>query len=274
MRAVDGHGASTRDATPRLLAPFARDVLLATGRPVRVRPAQADDVAALRRFYGELSEASTYFRFFGVRTSIPEAELLRATEQDASDHVTLVVDANGELIAVGEYYAQPGGEDAEVAFAVADAHHQEGIATVLVEDLAAIAKEAGFRRLVAQTLPGQRWYAARVPGRRLGASQLVRGWGRQRPSRLDRRRSLAGPCRLARLGERGSLAAADAPSPSRRRRRRRRGRSVARSAHRRQPHRLVRRQGERRRSALRRDRRRSSWMGFPISPSSRHRRWR
>ena len=95
MRAVDGHGASTRDATTRLLAPFARDVLLATGRPVRVRPAQADDVAALRRFYGELSEASTYFRFFGVRTSIPEAELLRATEQDASDHVTLVVDANG-----------------------------------------------------------------------------------------------------------------------------------------------------------------------------------
>ena len=56
-------------------------------------------------------------------------------------------------IAIGEYYARPGGEEAEVAFAVADAHHQEGIATVLVEDLAGIAREAGFRRLVAETLP-------------------------------------------------------------------------------------------------------------------------
>ena len=139
--------------TQRLLAPFARDVLLATGRPVRVRPAQADDYAALARFYNGLSEASSYFRFFGVRSVIPEAELRRATEQDVNDHVTLVVDANGELIAVGEYYALPGGEEAEVAFAVADAHHQEGIATVLVEDLAGIAREAGFRRLVAQTLP-------------------------------------------------------------------------------------------------------------------------
>ena len=60
---------------------------------------------------------------------------------------------NGELIAIGEYYARPGGEEAEVAFAVADDHHQEGIATVLLEDLAGIARQAGFRRLVAQTLP-------------------------------------------------------------------------------------------------------------------------
>ena len=153
MRDADRNGANTQDATTRLLAPFARDVLLATGRPVRVRPARADDFAALERFYRELSETSSYFRFFGVRSVIPEAELRRATEQDASDHVTLVVDANGELIAIGEYYARPGGEEAEVAFAVADAHHQEGIATVLVEDLAGIAREAGFRRLVAQTLP-------------------------------------------------------------------------------------------------------------------------
>ncbi len=140
-------------ATERLLAPFSRDVLLATGRAVRVRPARPDDVAALGRFYAELSGTSSYYRFFGARSAVPEAELRRATMQDVGDHVTLVVDANGELIAVGEYYAVAGAEEAEVAFAVADAHHSEGIATVLLEDLAAIAREAGFRRLVAQTLP-------------------------------------------------------------------------------------------------------------------------
>jgi acyl-CoA synthetase (NDP forming)/RimJ/RimL family protein N-acetyltransferase len=140
-------------ATERLLAPFARDVLLATGRAVRVRPAHPDDVAALGRFYAELSKASSYFRFFGARSAVPDAELQRATVQDVDDHVTLVVDVKGELIAVGEYYAEAGHEEAEVAFAVADAHHSEGIATLLLEDLAAIAREAGFRRLVAQTLP-------------------------------------------------------------------------------------------------------------------------
>src|SRR5262245_42000655 len=129
-------------ATERLLAPFARDVLLATGRAVRVRPARADDVAALGRFYAELSKPSSYFRFFGARSAVPEAELRRATLQDVADHVTLVVDANGELIAVGEYYAVAGTHEAEVAFAVADAHHSEGIATLLLEDLAAIAREA------------------------------------------------------------------------------------------------------------------------------------
>ena len=143
----------TPSTTSRLLAPFARDVLLATGRPVRVRPATAGDLGALAGFYEGLSEASSYFRFFGVRAVVPEAELRRTTEQDVNDHVTLVVDASGELIAVGEYYARPDGEEAEVAFAVADAHHQEGIATLLLEDLAGIAREAGFRRLVAQTLP-------------------------------------------------------------------------------------------------------------------------
>jgi acetate---CoA ligase (ADP-forming) len=153
MRAADRHDTTMQDPTTQLLAPFARDVLIGSGRPVRVRPAGADDLDGLARFYRQLSDTSSYFRFFGVRAAIPEAELHRATQQDVSDHVTLVVDANGELIAVGEYFAGSDGEEAEVAFAVADAHHQEGIATILLEDLAGIAREAGFRRLVAQTLP-------------------------------------------------------------------------------------------------------------------------
>ena len=62
-----------------------------------MRPARPDDLAALERFYRHLSETSSYFRFFGARSFIPEAELRRATEQDVNDHVTLVVDANGEL---------------------------------------------------------------------------------------------------------------------------------------------------------------------------------
>ena len=96
----------------------------------------------------------TYCRFFGLRPFIPDDELQRATVQDVRRHVTLVAESDGAIIGVGEYHAVPGGDEAEVAFAVADAHHHEGVATVLLEDLALIARAAGFRRLVAETLPG------------------------------------------------------------------------------------------------------------------------
>lgn len=141
-------------ATRSILAPFERDVLVPTGRVVQVRPANSGDVDHLRSFYGELGDTSTYFRFFGVRRFIPDAELQRATVQDVHHQVTLLMESGGVIIGIGEYHVLPNGEEAEVAFAVADAHHHEGVATVLLEDLALIARAGGLRRLVAETLPG------------------------------------------------------------------------------------------------------------------------
>jgi GNAT superfamily N-acetyltransferase len=140
--------------TRALLEPFARDVLLATGRAVHIRASNSDDVAALRDFYTRLDDRSTYYRFFGARRIIPDDELRRATEQDIHRQVTLLAEADGETIGVGEYHGLSNGEEAEVAFAVADAHQGEGIGTVLLEDLALIARAAGYRRLVAEVLPG------------------------------------------------------------------------------------------------------------------------
>ena len=141
--------------TASVLAPFERDVLGSTGRAIRVRPAMPHDLDGLRAFYDGLGETSTYFRFFSFRPFVPDHELQRATVHDIHDRVTLVAEAAGTIVGTGEYCRVPGHrDDAEVAFAVADAHHHEGIATVLLEDLAVIARAAGFRRLVAETLPG------------------------------------------------------------------------------------------------------------------------
>jgi acyl-CoA synthetase (NDP forming)/GNAT superfamily N-acetyltransferase len=142
--------------TSSVLAPFERDVLLSTGRTIHVRPACPHDVKALRSFYAQLDPASRYLRFFGPRNVIPESELERATINDVNCHVALIAGFEGRAVGVGEYYARPPGHDAEVSFAVADDHHHEGIATVLLEDLAMIAKAAGFRRLVADTLAENR----------------------------------------------------------------------------------------------------------------------
>ena len=143
-----------RTENDQALGTFERDVLLVTGRAVRIRPARPSDISALRDFYDELSDTSTYYRFFGLRRFIPAEELAAATVQAVRAHVTLVAEAGDHLLGIGEYHAVPGSEEAEVAFAVADLHQHEGIATVLLEDLALIARSAGFRRLVASTLPG------------------------------------------------------------------------------------------------------------------------
>jgi acyl-CoA synthetase (NDP forming)/RimJ/RimL family protein N-acetyltransferase len=138
---------------PALLAALERDVVLATGRTVRVRAVRASDVAGLRSFYDHLSEKSSYYRWFGLRPAIPDEEMSRSALQDVRGHVALIAESGSEVIGIAEYFGRPGGEEAELGLAVADEHQHEGVATILLEDLAVVARAAGLRRLVAVVLP-------------------------------------------------------------------------------------------------------------------------
>ena len=140
------------EATGGWLDVFERDVLLTTGRSVRIRPARPGDVKGLGQFYATLSVESRSSRFFGFRPAIPERELVATTVQDPAHHVALVALEASEIIGAADYY-EVGDDEAEIAVAVADRYHHEGVGTLLVEDLASIARASGFRRLVAQTLP-------------------------------------------------------------------------------------------------------------------------
>ena len=135
-----------------VLEAFDRDVLLSTGRAIRVRPSRPSDVTAMRRFYEDLSDRATYFRFFGLRPAILDQHLDPAGGQDIARRVVLIALDAGELVAIGEYIRLPDRPEAEVAFAVADDHQHEGIGTLLLEDLALIAQRAGIAKLVAETL--------------------------------------------------------------------------------------------------------------------------
>jgi GNAT superfamily N-acetyltransferase len=126
--------------------------VLVTGRTVTIEVADPDDLERVRAFYAALSDASTYSRFFTVRRRVPESEL-RAVVGDADSHrVTLLASDGAEVLGIGELIVT-GDEAAEVAFAVADAHHHEGVATLLLERLAMVGSRLGLKRLVAQTLP-------------------------------------------------------------------------------------------------------------------------
>lgn len=128
--------------------------LLANGRAVQIAPARPADLGRVRRFYQRLGDTSTYYRFFGIRRALPECELTAMVCQDVSRHVALLASIGPELIGIGEFIIAATGDEAEIAFVVADGHHGEGVATLLLERLAVIARRCGVRRFVATTLAG------------------------------------------------------------------------------------------------------------------------
>ena len=130
------------------------DVLLSDGTTVHLRPIQPRDADALVVMHSKFSERTRYLRFFSPYPRIPPRDLERFVNVDHHDREALVVSAGAGLIAVGRYERL--GEDApeaEVAFVVADEYQGRGIGSVLLEHLAAAAREVGIERFVAEVLP-------------------------------------------------------------------------------------------------------------------------
>ncbi|WP_024288074.1 GNAT family N-acetyltransferase [Cellulomonas sp. KRMCY2] len=132
------------------------DVVLRDGGTAHVRPIRADDADALQAFHVGQSERSTYFRFFAPLSRLPERDLARFTHVDHHDRVALVAvvssDEGERIIAVARY-DRIDGASAEVAFNVADDHHGRGLGSVLLEHIAAAARERGLSRFTAEVLP-------------------------------------------------------------------------------------------------------------------------
>ena len=145
----------------RSLADFRKSAVLRDGAAVCVRAIRPDDKERLRMAFARLSRRSVYQRFFHPVHQLAPDELRRLTEVDFGDHVAIVltVGAGSEerLIAVGRYIrVAPGGDSAEVAFMVVDEYQGVGAATLLLNDLVAIARRCGVRNFVALVLPDNR----------------------------------------------------------------------------------------------------------------------
>ncbi|AEE46284.1 GNAT family N-acetyltransferase [Cellulomonas fimi] len=159
MADVDEDGAPAREAHGYPAA-WEADVVLADGSTTHVRPIRPSDAGALQAFHVAQSERSTYLRFFAHMERLPERELHRLVTVDHVDRVALVAVADDQdgvehIIGVARYDRLVGEapEEAEVAFNVSDAHQGRGIGSVLLEHLAAAARERGVRRFVADVLP-------------------------------------------------------------------------------------------------------------------------
>jgi acyl-CoA synthetase (NDP forming)/RimJ/RimL family protein N-acetyltransferase len=128
------------------------DVVLSDGGTVHLRPVTPDDAERLLALHSRLSERTRYFRYFGPYPRMPQRDLERFSTVDHHDRVALVALLGDDIVAVGRFDRLDGGDSAEIAFVVEDAHQGRGLGSILLEHLAAAAQERGLRRFVAEVL--------------------------------------------------------------------------------------------------------------------------
>lgn len=139
------------------------DVLLRDGGTARIRPITPGDADRLVEFYEQVSDQSKYFRFFAPYPHLSDKDVRRFTHHDYVNRVGLALVVRDRFIATVRYdridrdgMPSTTGTDAEVAFLVQDAHQGRGIASALLEHIAAVAQERGIRRFTAEVLPENR----------------------------------------------------------------------------------------------------------------------
>src|SRR5512141_1655450 len=132
------------------------DVVLRDGGTAHLRPIHPSDADAVQAFHVGQSQKSIYMRFFAFKSKLSAKELKRFTEVDYKDRVALVITIGGEIMGIGRYDRLDDPEEAEVAFNISDAHQGRGIGSILLEHLAAAARENGIRKFSAEVLPENR----------------------------------------------------------------------------------------------------------------------
>ena len=144
------------------------EIVLRDGSTVHVRPVRPEDKTAIRKFLDGVSTESIGFRFFGAINLDWVTDW--AIDVDYDNRFALVVETGTpkRIIAHAAYIriqhalmdgdtdpirAAPSRASAEVAFLVADAWQSQGISTILLAHLAAVAQQHGITTFSAQVLP-------------------------------------------------------------------------------------------------------------------------
>ena len=135
---------------------WAASVVLGDGEAAYIRPITPDDQPLLLAFHERQPRENLYRRFFSSKPTLSEKELGHFTTVDFRDRVALVLEYRGEFVAWASYERWQDRDDAEVAFMVDDSMQGRGIATLLLEHLAAIARSNGIQRFTAEVLSDNR----------------------------------------------------------------------------------------------------------------------
>jgi len=113
-----------------------------------VRPLGHGDARTVMTLFERLGERSRRARFNGPKPCLRSSELRRLASVDADRHALVAhVESDAEPVAIARLVRV--GDEAEIAFAVADEYQRRGIGSALVAELVADARAAGIKEVTA-----------------------------------------------------------------------------------------------------------------------------
>jgi acyl-CoA hydrolase/RimJ/RimL family protein N-acetyltransferase len=141
---------------PRAAYPWREECAaqLRDGTELVIRPARVTDEQALQAMFYALSDESTYRRFLGYKRAHPHEEMQQLLDLDYEHNMALVAfdRATGELLGVSRYDVEPATNLAEIAFSVCDSRQGQGLGTLLLRRMAAIAHRRAISGFCADVL--------------------------------------------------------------------------------------------------------------------------
>lgn len=135
---------------------YRREMVLADGKRLVIRPITCLDKKTLLQFHTRLSPETRFFRYHYSKGELTESDLQNFCDLDYVNSMGLVVEINGDkdsdIIAVGRYIRVPPDHTAEIAMVVQDSMQNKGIGTNLLRHLAILARQHDIHRFVGEVL--------------------------------------------------------------------------------------------------------------------------
>jgi GNAT superfamily N-acetyltransferase len=127
------------------------NIVTSSGRTLLLRPIRSNDDEKLVAFHSCLSEDTIYRRYRSTHPKLSVDEVAHLTRVDYTNRLALVVEDDGEIVAVGRYDRYQGSDVAETAFVVRDDYQHMGLIRHLIKALADAAAARGIGNFSAET---------------------------------------------------------------------------------------------------------------------------
>jgi RimJ/RimL family protein N-acetyltransferase len=128
---------------------------LRDGREVIIRPIDRDDAERLIDLHNHLSPDSQYYRFFGPKPRLSQAEAIYLAKVDFHQRFAIVAevteDEDKHIVGVGRFDINAP-RTAEAAIVVRDDYHRVGLGTAILQRMREIAKGRGLKAFTAEIL--------------------------------------------------------------------------------------------------------------------------
>ena len=133
---------------------------LRDGTEIFFRPIKPTDEPALSEMLYSLSEKTVQTRYMAGTMVFPHSDVQQLANIDYRKDIAIIGVVPGiseeEIVAIAQYFLDPDGQSAEVAFLVQDEWQSKGMGTFLLDYITQIAKLRGVKRFYAKVLPNNK----------------------------------------------------------------------------------------------------------------------